>query len=243
VTPWAWVAVVGAVVAVALALPGPRRLPGPPGVPPDPSPRPERSGGRRWWPLLCLLAGCAAALVVGGTGGWLAAPVVAWGCWLALTRAEPAAVRRRRAAVARDVPHLVELLAATLRAGADPADGLDTACRALPGPAADRLTAVRARLRLGVDPAEAWSTLTTDPALAPLGRALARSHSSGAPVVETVERLAEELERDARAAVEDRARAVGVRAALPLGLCLLPSFLLLGIVPSVAGLLGSLTAS
>ena len=37
-----------------------------------------------------------------------------------------------------------------------------------------------------------------------------------------------------------RARAVGVRAALPLGLCLLPSFLLLGIVPLVVGMLSDL---
>ena len=33
---------------------------------------------------------------------------------------------------------------------------------------------------------------------------------------------------------------VGVKAALPLGLCLLPAFVLLGIVPVVAGMLGTL---
>jgi hypothetical protein len=40
--------------------------------------------------------------------------------------------------------------------------------------------------------------------------------------------------------VEDQARAVGVKAAVPLGLCLLPSFLLIGVVPVVIGLLRSL---
>jgi pilus assembly protein TadC len=59
-------------------------------------------------------------------------------------------------------------------------------------------------------------------------------------VTRAVERLADELARSARAEVEDRARAVGVKAALPLGLCLLPAFLLLGIAPLVAGLLGAL---
>ena len=48
-------------------------------------------------------------------------------------------------------------------------------------------------------------------------------------------RLAVDLRRGARARVEARARAVGVRAALPLGLCLLPAFVLLGVVPLVAG--------
>ena len=39
---------------------------------------------------------------------------------------------------------------------------------------------------------------------------------------------------------QDRARAVGVRAAVPLGVCLLPSFLLLGIVPLAVSLATSI---
>ena len=35
---------------------------------------------------------------------------------------------------------------------------------------------------------------------------------------------------------------MGVKAAVPLGLCLLPAFLLIGIVPLVAGLLTSIDA-
>jgi pilus assembly protein TadC len=59
-------------------------------------------------------------------------------------------------------------------------------------------------------------------------------------VAATVERLADELAASGRAEIEDRARAVGVKAAVPLGVCLLPSFLLLGIVPMVAGLVSEL---
>ena len=40
----------------------------------------------------------------------------------------------------------------------------------------------------------------------------------------------------ARADVETRARAVGVKAVVPLGVCLLPAFVLVGVVPLVAGL-------
>ena len=109
---------------------------------------------------------------------------------------------------------------------------------ALPGPASGRLAAVVPRLRLGADPADVWNTLAADPSLGPLGRTLARASETGASVVEAIDRLADELARDSRATVEDRARAVGVKAALPLGLCLLPAFVLLGIVPLVAGLLG-----
>ncbi len=48
-------------------------------------------------------------------------------------------------------------------------------------------------------------------------------------------RLAEDLRAVTRSEMEGRARAVGVKAAGPLGLCLLPAFVLVGVVPLVAG--------
>jgi hypothetical protein len=48
-------------------------------------------------------------------------------------------------------------------------------------------------------------------------------------------RLADDQRRRSHAEVEARARAVGVKAALPLGVCLLPAFILVGVVPLVAG--------
>jgi Flp pilus assembly protein TadB len=149
-------------------------------------------------------------------------------------------VRLRREEVRRDLPHVVTLLGAALRSGAAPAAAVDTVCRALPGAAADLLGPVTARLALGGDPLVVWSALADDPAIGPLGRTMVRAHRSGAPVVAAVERLSEELARRSRADVEDRARAVGVRAAVPLGVCLLPAFLLLGIVPLVVGLARSI---
>ncbi|PVG82418.1 type II secretion system protein [Nocardioides gansuensis] len=186
------------------------------------------------------LAGVGAYILLGGALGVAAGLAAAAAAWLVLDRAEPAGVRREREAVSRDLPHLVELLAATLRAGAPPGDAVRTVAAALPGPAADRLAGVVARLSLGVAPAEVWAGLTGDPALAPLGRTLARATATGASVADAVARLADELDAEARAGVEDRARAVGVKAALPLGVCLLPAFLLVGIVPSVAGLLAAI---
>jgi hypothetical protein len=55
-----------------------------------------------------------------------------------------------------------------------------------------------------------------------------------------VTRLSEDLGRLHRAEVEDLARSVGVRAAVPLGVCLLPAFLLVGIVPVVVASLAAL---
>jgi Flp pilus assembly protein TadB len=227
-----------AVVAI-LAIPPRSRLRVPVGPVLEAGP-PRGDWMHRWRWLLAGLAGSGGFMFVGGAAAPVAAAVVGISAWWFIGRAESPTERRIRRQVRRDLPHLVDLLAAALRSGAAPGAGVRMACAALPGPAADRLAGVTQRLELGVDPERVWTSLSDDPDLAPLGRALARSHSTGAGVVSTVEQLADELARSARAHVEERARAVGVRAALPLGLCLLPSFLLLGIVPLVVGMLSEL---
>lgn len=203
---------------------------------PAPAPRPGR-----WRPVLCLLAGAGAGLFLGGPAGLAAAPLAAVAAWIALSRAEPSAVRREREAIRMELPHVVDLISCALRAGASPPSALASVVAACPGPTARRMEGALARLRMGVDPVIVWGALADDDVLAPLGRTLVRAETSGASVAGEVERLADDLERASLAAVEDRARAVGVKAAVPLGLCLLPAFLLIGIVPTVAGLLTSLT--
>lgn len=220
-------------------------------LPPGPSPpvavvtrtSGEESRMRRYrWPL-SVLAGCAVLVFVDGVAGAVGALVVAGGAHRVLSRSESPGAAAARAQAARDLPYLVLLLASGLRAGAAPAPALGRACTALPGAAADRLRPAVARLAVGVPPVEVWREVATDPVLAPLGTSLGRSAESGASVVDAVERLADDLAAEARSEVEDRARTVGVRAALPLGLCLLPAFLLLGIVPLVAALLDSLVSA
>jgi len=210
---------------------------------PDPVPVvvTTRDGPRPWRrPLLALLAGFGAALFLGGPLAPVVGVAAAGGCWWWLGTVEPTGVRREREEVRRDLPAVVHLLGAGLRSGAAPGEAVRLACTALPGAAADRLEGVGQRLALGADPGSVWSALTADEALAPLGRCLARAHETGAPVVESVDRLGRELEAEHRLLAESRARAVGVKAALPLGLCLLPSFLLLGIVPLAVGLLSGI---
>ncbi|MCW2777557.1 MAG: hypothetical protein JWN17_1282, partial [Frankiales bacterium] len=58
-----------------------------------------------------------------------------------------------------------------------------------------------------------------------------------------VARLAADARAEARSAAEQRARRAGVLAVAPLGLCFLPAFVLLGVVPVVVGLAGPLLAS
>lgn len=228
-----WVSVISAGLAVALLLP-PARRPGRPGSI-------GRTGGldvRRW---ASVGVGLGAWLLVGGLPGVGAGLVAAVAARRVLASAEAPSARRDREEIERTLPHLVELFASTLRSGAEPVAGLARVCHALPGPAARRLLPVVERSRWGAGGVEAWAAIADDEALAPLARAMVRSQVSGASVVQVVERLADELERESLARAEDAARRVGVAAAVPLGVCLLPAFMLLGVVPTVASLFASLT--
>lgn len=223
--------------AAALALP---TIPTPLLSSPVSSPPGDDGWLRRWRPAWSVLAGMAVLTFLTAPLRWPVAALAVVVAWVLIGRTEAPAVRQAREAAHRELPHVVGLLADALRAGQAPGAALTLVCEALPGPATDRLDGAVGRLRLGVDPETVWAELSQDPALAPLGRALGRSHSTGGSVLLTVERLAESLAEDRRGEVEDRARSVGVKAAVPLGLCLLPSFVLLGIVPVVAGMLGTL---
>jgi Flp pilus assembly protein TadB len=237
---WALVAAAATGLAMGLFVRGAPAL-RPPPTGPTPATPPGSDAGwlHRHRPLWSCLAGAGAYLLLGGPLAPVAAVAAAVATWVVVTRAEPADARRRRAELRRDLPHVVDLFAAMLRAGAAPADGMVVVAGALPGAVGDRLRPVAARLALGLDPAQVWAELAADPDLGRLGRALERAHASGAPVAASVERLADDLAARSRSDAEERARAVGVKAALPLGLCLLPAFVLIGIVPLVVALLAT----
>jgi pilus assembly protein TadC len=67
-----------------------------------------------------------------------------------------------------------------------------------------------------------------------MARAISRSLRSGAPLSKTLEHLADETRRSHHHAADQQARSAESRAALPLGLCFLPAFVLLSIVPTIA---------
>jgi Flp pilus assembly protein TadB len=190
--------------------------------------------------LWSALAGTGLALFVSGRAGPAIGVLAAAATWVVLGRTEPPATRRAREAAERDLPGLVHLLAGALESGCATGDAVRLVCDAYPGPAADLVSAVAPRLALGIDVESAWRPVLDDARLAVLGRTMVRAHRSGASVAAEVALLADELGRRSRLRIEERARSVGVKAAVPLGLCLLPSFVLLGIVPLAVSLMQSL---
>jgi tight adherence protein B len=70
--------------------------------------------------------------------------------------------------------------------------------------------------------------------------AFERAQTSGAKPATALTRLAARARDEAHAEVIAAARRAGVLAVAPLGLCFLPAFLLLGVVPAVLGSLPGL---
>ena len=145
-----------------------------------------------------------------------------------LRRMEPAGVRRRRERVEADLPLAVELLAACLRAGRPPGEAVALVASAVGGPLGAMLDEVAGRLVLGADSGYAWAVLAGEPACAPLSRAVVRSAASGGPLARTLEQLATDVWRRRQWAADEQARAVETKAVVPLGLCFLPAFVLIG---------------
>ena len=192
--------------------------------------------------MLAAAAVLAACWALGGAGlglfgGALLAGFVVW--------------RRKRAAASppsagRDteitavLPLALDLLAAGLRAGAHPTDMVAAVAQALGGPLGTALDGVARQLRLGADPARAWQSLHAPAELAAVGRALARASHTGAPLADVVESHAADCRRTARATALELAHRTGVAVVIPLGVCFLPAFVLLGVVPLAAGLVSGL---
>lgn len=230
-------AVLTASAAAALVQPAPGGHTGT-STPPTSTRAPTASWLIRWRAGWAVLAGAGPVLAVGGVAGLLAGLAAAGLCWR--WAGHDPGVERRAVEVRRDLPGLVLLVGCALESGCSVADALATAADAHPGPAADALRPAVHRLRLGVEPQAVWGDVDAASGLQPLARALSRSARTGADVSVGVVRLADELAERRRADATDRARRVGVAAAVPLGVCLLPSFLLLGIVPMAVGLVSSL---
>lgn len=200
------------------------------------SPRPRRTRPRppRLHRLATAVAALGLLLTAGVPWGIPLAAVAVFAIPRALSRLEPAAARQRTAQVAHDLPLAVDLLAACLRAGRPPQQALITVAAAVRGPLADLFTEVAHHLALGTDPEDAWSHLRAEPACAPFARAIDRSLRSGSPLSKTLEHLADDTRQAHHHAADQKARAIESRTALPLGLCFLPAFVLLSIVPTIA---------
>lgn len=191
-------------------------------------------------------------------------------CWLLLRRFEPPPSAAERLAAQEDLAAICRLWAACLDAGMpvgsalaavlgvgpaarapesaaqgdppvpDPVDAPGSGARSMSATRARSLGNVAALLDLGATPEAAWNAVADDPDLTPLASAAVRSAAGGARMADAVRDQAVRLRESIRGGREGRAGRAGVLIAAPLGLCFLPAFICIGLVPVVIGLFGSL---
>ncbi|GGZ13871.1 type II secretion system F family protein [Streptomyces poonensis] len=153
---------------------------------------------------------------------------------------EPARQPRDPVQVAGQLPLAADLLAACITAGASPVAAAQAVGDALGGPVGERLCRGAAQLRLGGEPTEAWRALGALPGAGRLARLLERADESGVPAAAPVARLAADARAERGRAATGRARRAAVMVTVPVGLCFLPAFIVVGVLPVVIGLAGGL---
>ena len=136
-----------------------------------------------------------------------------------------------------DTALVLELLAAQLRAGLAPLAALGTLAEALNSRA---LHTVCQRLQMGSNWGSAWSGSAAG-TFGELRDALAPAYTGGAPSTALLLSLADAHRLSERRAAERAAGKLSVALVVPLGLCSLPAFICLGIVPILISLLPTLT--
>jgi len=138
-----------------------------------------------------------------------------------------------------------DVLAACLRSGLAVSTAASATAPSAPAALAQVLNRAADLLALGADPATAWTN--PDGQVGSHAEALLRmarrSASSGSALAQGVAELADQSRHEAADAASAAAERASVLIAGPLGLCYLPAFVCLGIIPVVAGLAGDVLGS
>ncbi len=144
-----------------------------------------------------------------------------------------------------DTAAAYDMFAVCLRSGLPVSSAAEIAAEGAPAAVAEPMQRAAELLAMGADPESAWAfdRGTDDPSFADLASLARRASRAGASLADGVTDLAAQMRRvEADRAVEAAEKA-GVKVSGPLGLCFLPAFVCLGIVPVVIGLASGMLGS
>lgn len=190
-----------------------------------------------------LLGAAAAAVCV----GYVTTPI-GWWCvvfggvagiasFLAFGQLQKQSEARTQARLAAELPQVCDLLVVCLEAGLPVRAAAIAVSTAMTGPLSDLLAAAAAKAELGLSEDRVWAEFGAAPALQRLSRELRRGAVVGVSLSVRLRALGVDARRAAAAAAETDARKVGVKSVLPLMVCFLPAFVLLGLVPIIGGMM------
>lgn len=139
-----------------------------------------------------------------------------------------------------DTAMMLELVAAMIEAGAGVGRALELVAASADPMYCQALRPVVAALAMGADWETAWGSSGVRPqGILDLQEALGFAALTGAPSSAILYSQAARLRRGRFRAAEKRAATLGVKLVVPLGLCSLPAFICLGVVPVLLALLPS----
>lgn len=170
----------------------------------------------------------------------LGGPPIAAAVWIGLGRFEPLAVRRTRLATLNALPLSLDLVQACLKAGQALRNAIEIITHAMGSPVGEVFGAVTNAISVGLSDEQAWQVLKDDPVVGSMARDLARSSALGTTQSAILAQYSTDLRRQALTTRLAAAKSVGVKAVLPLGVCYLPAFVLIGVVPVIAAALTGL---
>jgi pilus assembly protein TadC len=135
---------------------------------------------------------------------------------------------------------MLELVAAMLDAGSGIGRSLELVASSAAKDYSKALRPVVSALAIGADWETAWrSSEVRLPEVLELRDALGFAALTGAPSSAILYAQAARLRRERFRAAEKRAASLGVKLVIPLGLCSLPAFICLGVVPVLLALVPS----
>lgn len=138
----------------------------------------------------------------------------------------------------RDTAMMLELVAAMLDAGSGIGRSLELVAAAASTEYGRSLRPVVSALAIGADWETAWrSSEVRAPEIRALRDALGFAALTGAPSSVILYAQAARMRRERFRAAEKRAASLGVKLVIPLGLCSLPAFICLGVVPVLLALI------
>lgn len=140
----------------------------------------------------------------------------------------------------KDTAMMLELVAAMLDAGSSIGRSLELVSASASCQYKEALRPVVSALAIGADWETAWrSSAVRLPEILELRDALGFAALTGAPSSAILYAQAARLRRERFRAAEKRAASLGVKLVVPLGLCSLPAFICLGVVPVLLALVPS----
>lgn len=158
----------------------------------------------------------------------------------ALSAGQGETTRTRGGTGLRDTAMMLELVAAMLDAGSGIGRSLELVAASASARYRGALRPVVSALSIGADWETAWrSSAVRLPEILELRDALGFAALTGAPSSAILYAQAARLRRERFREAEKRAASLGVKLVVPLGLCSLPAFICLGVVPVLLALVPS----